>query len=396
MTTDLDELRAELDEYAKPKKQVSRSPRDERIIAGFEEILRFVDEHGRAPEHGEDRDIFERLYAVRLDRLRELADCHELLADLDTHGLLKAAPAVRDLGSDEIDDDELMAELAGADGLGDITDLRNVRSTADRKAAEEIARRQRCEDFDQFKPLFDQVQSEIASGVRPTVLFGKDASIEQGDFFILGGQLTYVAEIGDEIRTASDGREDVRLRAIFANGTESNMYVISLKRALYKNEASRRVGKPDAGPLFGDRAEEGDQESGTIYVLRSQSSEPFVAEHRELIHKIGVTGGDVETRIANARNDATYLLADVDIVATYQLVGINRTKLENLLHRVLAPAQLDLLIKDRFGKPVKPREWFLVPLAVIDQVVDGVRDGSIAETVYDPKSASLVRKSVSA
>ena len=392
MTTDLDALRAELDEYATPKKQASRSPRDERIIAGFEEILRFVDEHGRKPEHGEDRDIFERLYAVRLDRLRELTDCHELLADLDTHGLLKVAPAGQDRGPDEIDDDELIAELAAAEGLDDITDLRNVRSTADRKAAEEIARRQKCEDFDQFKPLFDQVQSEIASGVRPTVVFGKDASIEQGDFFILGGQLTYVAEIGDEIRTASDGREDVRLRAIFANGTESNMYLISLKRALYKNEASRRVGKPDAGPLFGDHAEEGDKESGTIYVLRSQSSEPFVAEHRKLIHKIGVTGGNVETRIANARNDATYLLAEVDVVATYQLVGINRTKLENLLHRVLAPAQLDLVIKDRFGKPVKPREWFLVPLAVIDQVVNGVRDGSIADFVYDPKSASLVRK----
>ena len=311
MTTDLDALRAELDEYAKPKKQASRSPRDERIIAGFEEILRFVDEHGRAPEHGEDRDIFERLYAVRLDRLRELTDCHELLADLDTKGLLKAAPEVQGRELDEIDDDELMAELCGENGIDDITDLRNVRSTADRKAAEEIARRQRCEDFDQFKPLFDQVQSEIASGVRPTVIFGKDASIEQGDFFILGGQLTYVAEIGDEIRTASDGREDVRLRAIFANGTESNMYLISLKRALYKNDASRRVGKPDAGPLFGDHAEEGDQESGTIYVLRSQSSEPFVAEHRELIHKIGVTGGSVQTRIANARNDALHAPNDL-------------------------------------------------------------------------------------
>lgn len=390
MTTDLDALRAELDEYAKPKKQASRSPRDERIIAGFEEILRFVDEHGRAPEHGEDRDIFERLYAVRLDRLRELTDCHELLADLDTKGLLKAAPEVQGRELDEIDDDELMAELCGENGIDDITDLRNVRSTADRKAAEEIARRQRCEDFDQFKPLFDQVQSEIASGVRPTVIFGKDASIEQGDFFILGGQLTYVAEIGDEIRTASDGREDVRLRAIFANGTESNMYLISLKRALYKNDASRRVGKPDAGPLFGDHAEEGDQESGTIYVLRSQSSEPFVAEHRELIHKIGVTGGSVQTRIANARNDATYLLADVDIVATYQLVGINRTKLENLVHRVLAPAQLDLVIKDRFGKPVKPREWFLVPLQVIDDLVDRLRRGDIEGVAYDVHTASLI------
>ncbi len=60
------------------KKQASRTPREERIIAGFEEIQRFVEQHGRAPQHGEDRDIFERLYAVRLDRLRELDDCRAL------------------------------------------------------------------------------------------------------------------------------------------------------------------------------------------------------------------------------------------------------------------------------------------------------------------------------
>src|SRR5699024_4607033 len=129
----------------------------------------------------------------------------------------------------------------------------------------------------------------------------------------------------------------------------------SLQRALYKGNTGRRVTnlRTDAGPLFSDHMEEGDTESGTIYVLRSHSNEPFVAEHRELIHKIGVTGGKVETRVANARHDATYLLADVDIVATYKLSGIARTKLENLLHKVFAPAQLELNIADRFGRPVK-------------------------------------------
>ena len=71
---DLDALRSELDEFAEPEKKGGRPPREERIIAGFEEIQRFVEKHGRGPQHGEDRDIFERLYAVRLDRLRELAD----------------------------------------------------------------------------------------------------------------------------------------------------------------------------------------------------------------------------------------------------------------------------------------------------------------------------------
>jgi hypothetical protein len=114
-----------------------------------------------------------------------------------------------------------------------------------------------------------------------------------------------------------------------------------------------------------------------------------VAENRELIHKIGVTGGSVEKRIANAANEATYLLADVEVVATYKLVGINRAKVENLIHRVLGAAQLDLVIKDRFGKPVKPREWFLVPLNIIDSVVAKLTNGSLTNYIYDPSSAKL-------
>lgn len=142
--------------------------------------------------------------------------------------------------------------------------------------------------------------------------------------------------------------------------------------------------------MFGDHEEDGDIASGTIYVLRSLSDHPFVAEHRALIHKIGVTGGKVETRIANAAHDATYLLANVEIVATYKLAQINHTKLENLFHRIFAPARIDLTISDRFGNPVQPREWFLIPLQVIDEAVQKVRDGSITGVIYDPKTARLM------
>lgn len=99
----------------------------------------------------------------------------------------------------------------------------------------------------------------------------------------------------------------------------------------------------------------------------------------------------MEARIANASKDATYLLADVDVVATYRLSNINRTRLENLFHRIFSPAQLDLTIEDRFGNPIKPREWFLVPLPVIDEAVERIRDGSITSYGYDPAQARLVR-----
>jgi hypothetical protein len=389
MTIDLDDLRSELDELAEPKKEKKRSAVEERVLAGFEEILKFVQDNGREPANAEGNDIFERLYAVRLEQLRKQTQFHELLSELDTEGLLGACD--KDDALPELGDDELLAELAASEAStdeSDITNLTHVRSHKERQAAKEVANRVRCNDFEQFKDLFEQVQREIKEGVRLTAEYGKNAAVEQGDFYILGGVLTYVAEIGEEIK-ATDGRPDARLRVIFANGTESNMLGISLKRALYKNEASRRVGPPEYKPLLSDQAEEGDIESGTIYVLRSKSNEPFVAENRELIHKIGVTGGSVEKRIANAANEATYLLADVEVVATYRLVGINRNKVENLIHRGLGAAQIDLVIKDRFGKPVKPREWFLVPIHTIDAIVKKLMNGTLTDYIYDPSEAKL-------
>ncbi|HBN8622550.1 TPA: GIY-YIG nuclease family protein [Pseudomonas aeruginosa] len=385
---DLDELEAELSDFAASDKKTGRTPREERIIAGFEDIQRFVEEHGHAPRHGDDKDIFERLYAVRLDRLRDQEECRTLLMPLDHQGLLNAFEVREPQGDYTMTDDELLAELAGDDEGADIQNLRHVRSNAEKREAEEIAQRERCEDFERFQPLFEQVQRELQSGVRVTRNFMRDTTVEAGQWFILSGQTAYVAEQGEDF-DSPQGKKDARLRVIFSNGTQSNLLRLSLVRALYKDDAGRRITDADAGPLFGETLEPDDIESGTIYVLRSHSTHPFVAEHRELIHKIGVTGGKVETRIAGANKDATYLLADVEVVATYKLHNINRTRMENLFHRLFSPAQIELTIPDRFGNPVKPREWFLVPLHVINEAVERIRDGSIAGVIYDPASASL-------
>ena len=386
--SDLDDLRAELDDFAQPAKKGGKSALEERVIAGFEEIQRFVDQHGRSPQHGEDKDIFERIYAVRLDQIRTQELCRSFVLPIDHQGLLNGVDLSQTATVMPLDDDELLAELEGVGAKSGLSELRHVRSTAEIQAAEEIAGREKCKDFDNFKPLFQKAKNELASGERQTRPFGKEVSVEIGNFFILSGQLVFVAEVGEKIR-APNGESDARLRVIYDNGTESNLLRRSLQRALYKDEAGRRVTDPDAGPLFSDTPENDDIESGTIYVLRSLSEHPYIAEHRQLMHKIGVTGGKIETRINNAENEATYLLAGVEVVASYKLYGINRTKLENLFHRLFAPAQLDLVIHDRFGHPVKPKEWFLVPLQVIDEAVKRIRDGSITDVSYDPKTASL-------
>ena len=390
--TDLDDLRSVLDDFAQPAKKGGKSALEERVIAGFEEIQRFVDEHGHEPQHGEDKDIFERLYAVRLEQIRKQDVCRDILSSIDHQGLLKGVTSTSSDSAAPIDEDELLAELEGVGVKSELSELRHVRSTAEIKAAEEIANREKCRDFESFKPLFQKAKNEIAEGVRQTRPFGKEVSVEIGNFFILNGQLVFVAEVGEEIK-APNGANDARLRVIFDNGTESNLLRRSLQRALYKDEAGRRVTDPEAGPLFSDTPQDDDIESGTIYVLRSLSDHPYVAEHRQLMHKIGVTGGKIETRINNAENEATYLLAAVEVVASYKLFGINRTKLETLFHRIFSSAQLDLVIHDRFGHPVKPKEWFLVPLQVIDEAVKRIRDGSITDFVYDPKTANLVLNS---
>lgn len=334
---------------------------------------------------------------MRLDQLRAQENCRTLLEPFDHEELLAGATFAPADAADDISDDELLAQLGvDADATDDITELRHVRSAADKRAAEEIANRERCEDFDRFKPLFDAVQNDLDSGVRITQPIRKDAGflktdIKAGEFFILGGQIAYVAEVGETFK-APNGESDARLRVIYSNGTESNLLLRSLQRALYKDEVSRRVSEPSAGPLFASDSEADDLASGTIYVLRSKSDNPIVAANRDLVHKIGVTGGDVAKRITNAKLDPTFLLADVEIVATYKLYNLGRTKLENLIHRIFDPARLDIEIKDRFGNPVIPREWFLVPLFVIDDAVEKIKDGMITGYVYDPNSARLVKR----
>ena len=393
-TADDDALLAELGVEVEVKKIAARTPREERITAGFEEIQRFVAQSGRLPSMAEGNDIFERIYATRLEQIRRQQECRDVLADLDPQGLLEGALIEQEQNTEELSDDALLAEL-GVEVSGEdaVTNLRHVKSQAEKKAAEEIANRTICADFDKFKPVFAAVQQALASGLRETKKFRKDAGflktdIKKGQFFILGGQTAYIAEVG-AFFPAPNGSSDARLRVIYANGTESDLLLRSMQRALYKDETSRVISDPSAGPLFSGIIEQEDASSGTIYVLRSKSDDPKVKAHRDILHKIGVTGASVEKRIANAAHDPTFLLADVKIVATYELFNINRTKLENLIHKFFDSARLEIQIKDRFGQPVVPREWFLVPLFAIDGAVEKIKDGTIGAYFYDVGNAAL-------
>jgi hypothetical protein len=394
LTDEDNALLAELGIEIDAKKAGSHTAREERIIAGFEEIQKFFEEKGRLPEHGEDKDIFERLYAIRLDQIRKQEECRSLLEKLDHQSLLDSDYKPELDIPDDIDDDELLAQLGVEENQeNSITNLKHVKSRAEKKAAEEIANRTRCEDFEPFEPLFKAVKNDIDIGYRKTIHFRKDAgftktSLKHGQFIIIGGQIAYIAEIGQPFK-APNGADDARLRVIYANGTESNILLRSLIRAMYKDETSRFVTDSNSGPLFSGEYSEEDYNSGTIYVLRSFSNHPIVKENRNVIHKIGVTGGDVKRRLENAKKDPTFLMADVEIIATYKLANISRRKFEKIIHRFFAAAKLEIEMKDRFGKLVKAQEWFLVPLFIIDEIVEKIKDGTVSHYYYDPASVKL-------
>lgn len=325
--------------------------------------------------------------------MRDLEECRTLLQPLDSRGLLNAETDIIFPPAADLDDEMLLNSLGiDPDSSPDVTQLTHVRSRQEIKAAEEIAQRTHCADFDDFKPIFAQVQNQLKTGERQTLKYQDNAAIDRGDMFILDGQKVIVAEMGEPF-VSDYGRSDCRLRVVYDNATESDLLMRSLQRALNKDKTSRRITSPDFGslPLFSQVAAADDLATGYIYVLRSQSEHPFIVENRSVIDKIGVTVSDVKKRIANAKKDPTYLLADVEIVASFKLANINQKKLEALLHQFFGSARLDLELQDRFGTSVKPREWFFVPLNAIEEVIEKIRAGSIDRFRYDRSTASLTR-----
>lgn len=385
----LDDLAAVLADFAPQPKKAPMSAVEERIVAGFEEILDFYHKKKRLPAKTAS-DIFERLFAIRLAAIKENETCRAALEGYDPDGVLAMEipdeVAVKDMTDDELED------LLGGDLQDDLFDLKHVRSFEERAQPDLVAERKPCKDFERYRRLFEAVNFDLRQGVRTyySLEGGENKRVEKGEFYVMGGQIAYIADIGEFFKTAQN-RPDARMKVIFANGTESTPLVRSFQRQMYDDPGARGITEPTLGGLFKPEVELEFEANGTIYVLRSKAEIPLIAEHRDLIHKIGVTRTPVEARIANAVNDPTYLMADVELVATYDLYGINPVKLENLIHQVFAKVQLDIEIEDRFGKAVRPREWYLVPLSVINELIERVHRGDLLGLRYDEKKARLVQ-----
>ena len=367
----------------------SKNSKEEYVISGFEEIQAFFEKFKRIPENNTEKDIHERILAARLNQIKINEEILNILKPLDKQGLINKVSLKDDFIDENLDDEQLLKELEITSKENNIFNLKFVRSSQDRKIAELFANREKCENFEDFKHCFDSVQTDLEKGLRKTSLIKQRPQIKKGMFFILSGLKTFVADVGDEFMQ-DYGISDARLYLVFDNGTESRMLLRSFQKALSLDEGARIISNNDFGPLFSSIKEKDDQLTGTIYVLRSKSSHPYILENRQLIHKIGITTNTIEKRISGAKLSPTYLMADVEIVASYKLYNLKISKFENLVKKLFSNAKLNIKINDRFGNPVIPEEWFLIPLDVIKDAIQKIIEGSITKYIYDPSLAKMV------
>lgn len=300
-------------------------------------------------------------------------------------------PHIKSL-EDIFNDDDL--GLLDDGGDGDIFNIRHV--PVKRAAADEVASRKRCRDFEQFESLFQTVHADLREGKRKLLPFNdKGYQLVQGNYYVLNGLLVYLAEIDftSEAKTVNGKRfrKDGRTRTIFENGTESTMLYRSLAKALYKD--GRIVSETNDEIVSGfytnfSGITEDDTSTGYIYVLKSLSEDPRI-EPLEDLYKIGFATTTVEKRISNAKKEPTYLMADVSVVAEYQAFNINPQKFEYYLHAFFGEACLDLVVSDKHGRNHKPREWFIAPLDIIQRAVQLLVDGEIMGYSYNKITKSI-------
>lgn len=353
----------------------------DRLERAFLEVVEFRRTHGRVPDSS-TREIAERKLGARLDGILANEEKITALKHLDECGLLEAPEAPESI-DDLLGDDDL--DLLGDEsGLLDVSDLPVRRQVHD---SGDVARREKSQDFEQFEPLFKQKHVELRAGASKLLPYSGMAQIVPGAFFVLNGVMLFIAEVGETEYKKSTVRENKRerLRCIFENGTESSMYRQSLAIRL-SDEDGQVVVQVELPEILDD-----DEVSGYLYVLRSLSSDPQIAELNHL-HKIGFTRGSVEARIKNAEKSPTYLMAPVEVVASYRTYNTRASALENLLHRVFAEVRLDLTQADQKGRSYDPAEWYVVPRVVIDQAIDLIISGDIVNVVYDRSAERLVSR----
>lgn len=370
------------------KKQVTYDPE----VDKFKEIENWVKKHnGKEPEKTTDLSrLGERKLASRLKGIREAPERIELLKPYDKLGLLKQEDqnvSLKEKVSKEkmsfnslddiLNDNSILFDNSGStlnSKLFDTGSLNKYKKLQENKP-ENKSKRKAMEGFSKYKPLFEEVQKDLTSGRRHLARY-ENNKLQLHHFYVLNGQLLYIESIGSEFKnkTRSEADTDARLHVIYENGTENYPLRNGLIASLYGSRKRGVYGKAVTEPDDKFEFSADDQVTGYVYVLKSLSNNADVKRIQEdhPLYKVGFTSGTVERRIANAENESTYLYGPVKVVAEYQVINLNPEALETALHHALAQYRLDVDIRAGNGKIIHPREWFIVDLNTINNLVSQI------------------------
>ena len=166
------------------------------------------------------------------------------------------------------------------------------------------------------------------------------------------------------------------------------MLLRSLSAELYKH--GKRVSEYDETSFEGlYEVNDKDEKSGYIYILGSLSQDDKISSIKNL-YKIGYLTTDVKERIKNKIQEPTYLMAPVKIISVYETYNMNTQKFEQLIHKFFANVCLSIDIFGDDKQRYTPREWFVVPFEVIEQVVHLIISEDIVNYKYDDKQEILI------
>jgi len=361
---------------SEPRATVRPINEDDRLVSSFEEINAFIEQNEREPQ--KSTNMNERALHVRLEGLRQNPEKIEYLKPYDRFNILQE---VKINSIEDILNDDVFGLLGSED---DIFTLKHI--PKEKEQTDFIAQRRPCKNFGKYEHLFSEVQKDLKSGSRKLSKFN-EKFFEEGNFFVLKGVLAYLEKI-DDIKKDKFNKLDSRTRIIFENGTESNMLLRSFGKGLYDD--GYFVSLQDDRVLDGlSQIADEDEKSGYIYILESKSCDDKIVSIKNL-YKIGYSTIPVKERIKNAINEPTYLMAPVKIVSVYETYNMNTQKFEQLIHKFFGKVCLNVDIFGNDGKRYTPREWFILPLEVIEQVIELIITGEIVNYRYDEKNEELV------
>lgn len=371
---------------------------EERLIDSFEEINSFFDKNNREPNKS---SMSEYGLMAKLKNFRENEAQKKILKPFDRHNLLGYVEMEKTTIDDILNEDDELGLLDSDKDL-DIFKFKHTPKPEDRAEADFVAQRKpiKEKEFEKYEVMFQKVHKEIKEGKRKILPFTNiEKNLHVGDFYLMDGILLYLesANLKTEEKELDSGnrvRTEGRTRTVFENGTYSNMLFRSLGKQIQKNgKLITNTYEKIEQDLFVNTGlvKEEDVQSGWIYVLKSKSSNKLIANIKDL-YKVGFARNSVDERVKNAKNEATYLFADVQKVATYKVYNRNADKLEGLLHRFFANACLDIDLFNEKGQRLNPREWFVVPFEVIEETIQLILNENIVNYEYDPAEKKIKLK----